>query len=74
MDFNDNHGKLLTKHRVPWFVVRYELTLAYRDPWRKNIFLSQYCVSKCLVWIRPKRNIFYTSSKYKPGKGVLISF
>jgi len=36
---------------IPWFFP--ELTLAYRDPWPKNIFLSQYCVQKCLVWIRP---------------------
>jgi len=31
-----------------------ELTLAFRHPWLKNIFLSQYCASKCLVWIRLK--------------------
>ncbi len=31
-----------------------ELTLAFRHPWLKYIFLSQYCASKCLVWIRPK--------------------
>jgi len=30
-----------------------EFTLAYRDPWPKNVFLSQYCVQKCLVRIRP---------------------
>ncbi len=30
-----------------------ELTLAFRYPWLKNIFLSRYCASKCLVWIRP---------------------
>jgi len=27
-----------------------ELTLVYRNPWPKNIFLSQFCVQKCLVW------------------------
>ena len=33
--------------------------MAFRYPWLKiifyrNTFLSQYCASKCLVWIRPK--------------------
>ncbi len=65
MDSNDNQvklltnqGKLLTKHKVPWFVIYYELTLVNRSQCLKiyficNIFLSQYCASKCLVWIRP---------------------
>jgi len=26
-----------------------------------NIFLSQYCASKCFVWIRPSENDFYCS-------------
>jgi len=57
-----NQGKLLTKHRVPLFVVCLELTLAL--PWSievsgskiffyRNIFLLKYCKSKCLVLIRP---------------------
>jgi len=37
-----NQGKLLTKHRVTWFVVRQELTLTNRNRWLKIIFLSQY--------------------------------
>jgi len=45
----NNQGKLWKN--IPWFFP--ELTLAYRDPWPKNIVLSQYCVQKCLVWIRP---------------------
>jgi len=59
-------GKLLMKHKVPWFMICLELTLAL--PWSIeindskisfycNIFLSQYCASKCLVWIRPKAHI-----------------
>ncbi len=49
-----------------------ELTLAFRDPWPKNVFLSQYCVRKCLVWIRPKQ-FFYLRVKenewsYRPKK------
>ncbi len=58
-----NHGKLLTKHKVTWFVFHLELTLALprsieingtKISFHRNIFLSQYCVSKCHVWIRPK--------------------
>ncbi len=28
--------------------------VSHWNPWFKNIFLSQYFVPKCLVWIRPK--------------------
>ena len=49
-----NQGKLLMKHKVPWFVVRQELTLANRSQCLKNIFLSQDCASKWLMRIRPK--------------------
>jgi len=31
------------------------------------IFLSQYCVPKCLVWIRPKNNVDYKRSKLFEG-------
>jgi len=34
-----NQGKLLTKHKVPWFVVRLELTLAL--PWPLDIHGSK---------------------------------
>ncbi len=37
-----NQGKLLTKHKVSWFVVRQELILANRSQCLKNIFFSQY--------------------------------
>ncbi len=36
-----------------------ELTLAFRHPWLKNIFLSQYRAPKCLVWIRPEQVLFF---------------
>jgi len=39
---------------LPLFIFCKELTLAFRYPRHKNIFLSQYWASKCLVWIRPK--------------------
>jgi len=39
MDSMANQGKLLTKHKVPWFVVCLEITLANRNQWLKNIFL-----------------------------------
>ncbi len=43
MDFKTNQGKLLTKHKVPWFVVCWELILvSHWIPWLKNIFLLQY--------------------------------
>jgi len=32
--------KISSEKNIPWFFK--ELTLAYRDPWLKNIFLSQY--------------------------------
>jgi len=70
MDFNDYQGKLLTKHKVPWFVVCLELTSANRNQWLKNIFfiamsfycnifLLQYCVQKYCVWIGPKKDIHF---------------
>jgi len=62
MDFKTNQGKLLTKHRVPWFVVCWELTLAYRDPWRKNIFLSQYLLIAILCVKIPRVNKALSSS------------
>ncbi len=43
-----NQGKLWKN--IPWFIK--DLTLADRDRWPKNIFLSQYCVRKWLMWIR----------------------
>jgi len=54
-----NQGKLLTKHKVPWFVVHLELTLALRwlieingskISFYHTIFLSKYCVNKALSW------------------------
>ncbi len=42
------------------------LTLAKRIIWLKNIFLSQYCVPKCLVWIRP-----YSDEFLKEGSMIL---
>jgi len=48
-----NQGKLLTKHKVPWFVVCLELTLVNLNQWFKNIFLLLYlfiailCVKMC---------------------------
>jgi len=53
MYFKTNQGKLLTKHKVPRFVVRKELTLAFRQLWFKIIFLSQYREQKYLVCIGP---------------------
>ncbi len=41
-----NQSKLLTKHKIPIFVVCFRaylgLTLVNRNQWVKNIFLSQY--------------------------------
>ncbi len=48
-----NQGKLLMNHKSRYFMFCKELTLAKRNQWIKNIFLSQYSPSKCLVWIRP---------------------
>jgi hypothetical protein len=49
MDFNDNQGKLEKKYLELFCLFIYldlfickELTLAFRHPWLKNIFLSQY--------------------------------
>jgi len=49
MDFNDNQGKLLKTYLELFCLFIYldlficqELTLAFRHPWLKNIFLSQY--------------------------------
>jgi hypothetical protein len=51
-----NQGKLLKTYLDLFCLFIYfdlficqELTLAIRYPWLKNIFLSQYCASKCLV-------------------------
>jgi len=41
MDFNDNQGKLLTKHRVPWF----DKSL----PWPKEIHGSKISFYRNIV-------------------------
>jgi hypothetical protein len=49
---------------LPWFIY---LPLDIHDSkiyFSCNIFLSQYCASKCLVWIRPKGDFFIWSLKY----------
>ncbi len=48
-----SQGKLLTNHKSRFFMFCKEITLANWNQWIKNKFLSQYCPSKCLVWIRP---------------------
>jgi len=59
-----NLGKLFKKHTLTCVLFMYLdlfiCPLAFRHPWLKNILLSHYCASKCLVWIRPKaaENVF----------------
>jgi len=65
-DFYANQGKLLTKictryitsfRRLPWFLKSLPWPLdiyGSKIYFYRNIFLSQYCASKCLVWMRPK--------------------
>jgi hypothetical protein len=38
---------------LPWLVIEIH---GSKISFYRNIFLSQYCVPKCLVWIRPKCN------------------
>jgi len=44
-----SQGKLLTNLKLRYYMFCLELTLANRNQWLKNIFLLQYCPSKCLV-------------------------
>jgi len=58
-----NQGKLLTKQLSTLICGSLRATLANRSQCLENIFLSQYflsqyCASKCLVWIRPKIDFF----------------
>jgi len=45
-----NQGILCFIKSLPWLVIKIHGSKIYLN---RNIFLSQYCVQKCLVWIRP---------------------
>jgi len=59
-----NQGKLfnLCFVYVPWFIffvksLPWSLDIhGSKLSFHRNMFLLQYCVSKCFVWIRPKRS------------------